>query len=62
MKTPNEKLAELIVRRLEKENILDTKELEKLKSKIAQGSVGQDDWRVAMENSLARYQDTEQLP
>jgi hypothetical protein len=54
MKTPSEKLAEKIIERLITEKIIATPEAMKLLPKLAEGKLGTEDWKAAIEASMAQ--------
>jgi hypothetical protein len=54
MTDPNQELAEKTIERLVKEGLLSEKEGNKLSPGMASGTLNQDDWRVALENSAEK--------
>ncbi len=47
--TPSKKLADIIVKRLITEGIIDDKAAKNLFNKISDGKINQDDWRLLIE-------------
>jgi len=54
MSDPNQELATKTIVRLVREGLLSEKESRKISEAIATGNLGQDDWRVAFENSMEK--------
>ncbi len=52
MATPNEDLTQRILAAFEKDSLLSSAEIEKLRKKLLAGKVTGEDWYAVMENSL----------
>lgn len=54
MDTPSSQLAEKIMQRLAEEKLFRPEDQKKLLERIADGSIKQEDWRLAIELSLGK--------
>lgn len=54
MKIPSQQLAEKIIDRLVREKLLTLQESAKILSKLAEGKIRAEDWRLALEISEAK--------
>lgn len=51
-KSPNDKLADLVIKSLEAENLVPQDKVKEIENKIALGTARQEDWRLWVEINL----------
>jgi hypothetical protein len=62
VETPNEILARLIIKNLQKDGLVGPKNLEEIRQKLAAGTASGRDWKVWIENPIFAKGDDDEKP